>query len=165
MTFIIEEGGGFMPISGFLTKWRSMDNARFIASALPLARSDDNWESEWWWDENNWFLSRRCLRRPWAVIKCPVCYFEQFWDLIRGDPERSCVRCGFTRNNDVIHMEIWHKRLNETPSIRPPQENTERSRLLQENQAIYSAVCERHRDAVSGEKCATQEEAILRTLP
>ena len=164
MTFIIEEGGAFMPASGFLKRWRSKDNARFLASILPVSDSND-WESMWGWDERNWFLYRKCVRRAWAVLKCPVCLFEQFWDVTRGEPEHSCPRCGFRGNKDGLDLDEWQAWANAMPLIQAPQDQAEVARLFQENYTIYSAVCERYRNAITGEKCETQKDAVLRTLP
>ncbi len=163
-TFLIDEGGGVWGVSGFLVRRRYLDNARFVASVLPLSFSKD-WDNEWRWDERNWFLHRKCLRRSWAVLKCPVCYFEQFWNVTQGAPEASCFRCGFKNGHagarDFGGWQTWAAELESASASRGELDRRER---YQENLEIYSAVCERARDAISGHQPTTQEEAVQMTL-
>lgn len=157
-SFIIDEGGGAFAVSGFLIQWRNLDNARFTSSVLPLPLSPD-WECKWAWDEKSWFLHRRCLHRPWVVLKCPVCYFEQFWCVTQGSPERACQRCKFSNSNDTTDLAVWQAWAAEVESRMTGSKCDDA--LHPDNSKIYSAVCHRARNAVTGEQPASQDQAIL----
>jgi hypothetical protein len=162
---IFGEGIEFMRTFGateFLAGRRFLNNAWFTASVLPVPISK-NWLSNWEWDGENWFLHRKCLRRPWIVLKCPVCYFEQFWCVTRGDPEDNCVRCGFKNKKDASQdLAAWRTWAAEM--VATMHQGSDDRTLYDQNLEIYSAVCEGTRDAVSGHQPSTLQEAILTTL-
>jgi hypothetical protein len=142
---LIDEGGGSLATSGFLFQWRESTVASFLGTVLPAAPSA-SWEARWHWDEASWFLHRKCLRRPWVVLKCPVCWLELFWKVLDGGPITRCLRCNFSNGSedrpDAIHSRYaeWTQKLLRQAGTLNDQESNE----------IYAAVCERLPDAVTG---------------
>ena len=160
--FFIDESARFMPISLFLDEWRRMNNAEFSASVLPQSQSRD-WQTGWGWDGRNWFLHRKCLRRPWVVLKCPGCYFEEFWNVLQGVPESACPRCNCDGGNkaqpEISEWRAWAAEILATVG-----DGLNGDALLKRNEQIYTAACWMSRNAVTGEKPATEQDAVLSTL-
>jgi len=147
--FLIEEGG---PATGFLVEWRVGPYntvAEFICSVLPAAQSEF-WEDRWTWDGESWFLSRLCRLRPRAILKCPVCLVEYFWDIPTGSPLPSCAYCKFTHDAfDGTKMQARYVQRGRQLAIEEKEQSID-IESAPGDMEIYSAVCERHTDAVTG---------------
>jgi hypothetical protein len=147
--FGIEEGG---PATGFLKEWKIgpyNTNGSFIASVLPAVQSEF-WVARWSWDGTNWFLHRCCKHRPWAILKCPVCLSEYFWNVLDGAPVSGCLACRFANggSDPSEALSPYAKWAQETARrLRPP--GTDES-FDAKSVRIQSAVCEKLPDAVSG---------------
>jgi hypothetical protein len=147
--FGIKEGG---PAEGFLKQWKIgpyNTNGSFIASVLPAAQSQF-WVARWSWDETNWFLHRCSTQRPWAILKCPVCLSEYFWNVLDGAPVSACLACRFANGGSDPSKALgpYAKWAQETAHrLKPP--GTDES-FDAESVRIQSAVCEKLPDAVTG---------------
>jgi hypothetical protein len=147
--FVVDEGG---PVTGFLVEWRLgpyNSVAGFLSSVLPAAQSEF-WEERWAWDGMSWFLHRLCRLRPWVILKCPVCLDEYFWNVPVGSPAASCFNCDFTHakadDGEMLKRYVsWGQQVPARDSASDPGDIT-----------IYSAVCERHADAITGVKPPAQ---------
>jgi hypothetical protein len=148
---LMEEGG---PATGFLVEWRIGPYATvagFLSSVLPAAQSEF-WEERWSWDGASWFLGRLCRLRPWAILKCPVCLSEYFWNIPVANPSTTCFGCGFTQaktdDGEALSSYIeWARQLSERQADHPNDVESGPRDI-----DIYSAVCERHMDATTGVK-------------
>jgi hypothetical protein len=146
--FRMDEGG---PATGFLVEWTVGPHATvagFLSSVLPAAQSEF-WDPRWSWDGASWFLHRLCRRRPWAILKCPVCLSEFFWNVPVGSPSTSCYGCGFTHatsgdGEPFSRYREWARQRSE----RQASQNQGASDPADAD--IYSAVCEKHMDATTG---------------
>ena len=158
--FRIDEGG---PVTGFLVEWRMgplSTVAGFIGSVLPAAQSEF-WQDRWNWDGACWFLHRLCLVRPWAILKCPVCLSEYFWNIPLGKPLQSCTGCKFTQanENESEVLKSYTERAQQLAGYGVnPNDDTPGPR----DSEIYSAVCEKHTDAIKGLKPEVQPESFVR---
>lgn len=140
--FLLQEGG---PATGFLVEWIAIHNtvAAFIGSVLPWPVSE-YWHDGWLWNGKTWFLHRCSRSRPWAVLKCPVCCVELFWNVADGNPISACLRCNFSNgasnDSDVTDLERWASELRSRRD--GPYDDIE-------SLTMYSALCERYPDAVT----------------
>jgi hypothetical protein len=147
--FGIEEGG---PGTGFLKEWKigpHNTNGTFIASVLPAAQSEF-WVARWTWDETNWFLRRCCKRRPWAILKCPVCLSEYFWNALDGTPMQACLSCRFANGGSDPSKTLgpyanWAQEMAQQQKQPGADESFDAESLR-----IQSAVVEKLPDAVTG---------------
>jgi hypothetical protein len=148
--FGIAEGG---PAEGFLKECKigPYDTiGAFIGMVLPAVQSEF-WVARWTWDETNWFLRRCCLCRPWAILKCPVCLSEYFWNALDGAPVQACISCKFTNGDfdpSKDHLAPYAKWVQELADQqkRPDVDESFDAESIQ----IQSAVCEKLPDAVTG---------------
>lgn len=146
--FFIEERG---PVTGFLVEWvlgPSNTVASFIGSLLPVAQSEF-WEDRWRWDGASWFLYRSCRLRPWAILKCPVCFSEFFWDVTAGTPLAACASCSFRQDGasgDALERHArWAAQFD---AGHGGGDHAPDDREL--DNRIYAAACEGHPDAITG---------------
>jgi len=150
--FKMDEGG---PITGYLTEWKLgaySTVAGFLTSVLPAAQSEF-WEDRWRWDGASWFLHRLCRLRPWAILKCPVCLGEYFWNIPLGRPIQACLDCKFTQAN-TDEIESLNRYTEWAEGVVKSQTD------VRSDSEIYSAVCERHSDAITGRKPLVQPESF-----
>ena len=147
--FGIAEGS---PAEGFLKEWKLGPYntiGAFIGMVLPAVQSEF-WVASWTWDETNWFLRRCCRRRPWAILKCPVCLSEYFWNALDGAPVQACISCKFT-NGDFDPNKVLAPYAKWVQELRDQQKRPDVDESFDaESIQIQSAVCEKLPDAVTG---------------
>lgn len=146
--FRMEQG----PVQGFLVEWIMGPYntvAGLIGSIVPAAQSD-SWQDRWTWDGSSWFLHRLCRLRPWAILKCPICLSEYFWNVPTGSPMPSCLSCRFTQaNSDWGETIKRYAKWAEQYAERAAEQNSDIATDPGDDE-VYSAVCAGHLDAISG---------------
>jgi hypothetical protein len=154
-----EEGG---PVTGFLIEWIAGPYntvASFLSSVLPTLLGK-GWHERWEWDGSSWFLHILCSQRPWALLKCPACLCELFWNIPAGRPVTACPGCGF--NNGGVDVEnALAAYANYAAKFAARHTAPEDWKAFDaESIQLYSSVCWRHEDAVTGVKLPVQPKTF-----
>lgn len=155
--FMLMESGA---ATGFLFDWVAGNYniiGQFICSVIPVIHSDF-WDEEWFWDERSWFITRLSLVRPWATLRCPICFNEYFWNIHSGPPLDSCVYCDFSHEGfDGEDVQLFYTNKKVVKAGKKQWDTKDHGvgdeTLESRDSMVYSAILGKCINVVNAESC------------